>query len=116
MAQNDHVKWVRRVLLAVENTPLALSAAELKSHHHCRFGHWYDGHGQATYGHLPEFAAIEPVHVKVHETGAEIIRLRDTGEVGRARELCGTLLGLRDQILTLTNALQVAVLSNVQRD
>ncbi|MDP2760067.1 MAG: EAL domain-containing protein [Sideroxyarcus sp.] len=116
VAQNDHMKWVRRVTLAVENAPLALSAAELTSHHHCRFGHWYYGHGKATYSHLPEFSAIEPVHVRVHETGAEIIRLRDAGEIQGARKLCGTLLGLKDQILILTNALQAAVLSNIQRD
>jgi hypothetical protein len=46
----------------------------------------------------------------VHETGAEIIRLRDEGEIDRARELLKTLLGLKDQILVLTHALQVAVL------
>ncbi len=115
VAQHDHLQWVKRVTLAVENAPLGLSAAELKSHHQCRFGHWYYGHGKATYGHLPEFAAIEPVHVRVHEAGAEIIRLRDAGEVGRARELCSTLLGLKDQILVLTHALQVAVLSSTPR-
>ena len=116
VAQHDHLQWVTRVTLAVENAPLGLSAAELKSHHQCRFGHWYEGHGKTTYGHLPEFAAIEPVHVRVHESGAEIIRLRDTGEIGRARELCSTLFGLKDQILVLTHALQVAVLSSTPRD
>ncbi|MFA5371078.1 MAG: EAL domain-containing protein [Sideroxydans sp.] len=116
VAQNDHVKWVKRVLLAIENAPLALSAAELTSHHHCRFGHWYYGHGKAAYAHLPEFAAIEPVHVRVHEIGAEIIRLRDTGEIERARELCNTLLDLKAQILRLMNALQMAILSTIKRD
>ncbi|GAB4117166.1 MAG: hypothetical protein Fur0026_05140 [Sideroxydans sp.] len=116
VAQHDHLQWVRRVTLAVENAPLALSAAELKDHHQCRFGHWYYGHGRATYGQLPEFSAIEPVHVQVHETGTEIIRLRDAGEIERARELCGKLLGLKDQILVLTHALQVAVLSAIRRD
>jgi hypothetical protein len=110
VAQYDHLQWVRRVSLALENAPLGLFAAELTSHHHCRFGHWYYGHGQATYGHLPQFTAIEPVHVRVHETGAEIIRLCDGGEIDRARELLKTLLGLKDQILVLTHALQVAVL------
>jgi diguanylate cyclase (GGDEF)-like protein len=110
VAQHDHLQWVRRVSLALENAPLGLSAAELTSHHHCRFGHWYYGHGQATYGHLPQFTAIEPVHVRVHETGAEIIRLCDGGEIDRARELLKSLLGLKDQILVLTHALQVAVL------
>lgn len=116
VAQHDHLQWVKRVTLAVENAAQGLSAAELKSHFHCRFGHWYYGHGRATYGNLPEFAAIEPVHVRVHETGAEIIRLRDAGEAERARELCRTLLGLKDQILALTHALQVAVLSGTPRD
>ncbi|GAB1233988.1 EAL domain-containing protein [Ferrigenium sp. UT5] len=116
VAQHDHLQWVRRVTLAVENAPLALSTGELKNHHQCRFGRWYYGHGRATYGHLPEFVAIEPVHVQVHETGTEIIRLRDAGEIERARELCGKLLGLKDQILVLTHALQVAVLATIRQD
>ncbi len=116
VAQHDHLQWVNRVTLAVENAPLALTSAELKSHHHCRFGHWYDGHGKAIYGHLPEFSAIDPVHVRVHEFGAEIIRLKDSGEIEKARELCGTLLGLKDHILLLTHALQVAVLAEIGHD
>lgn len=110
VAQYDHVKWVKRVLMAIdENAPLQLSQAELTDHHHCRFGHWYYGHGQAQYGNLPEFIAIEAVHDKVHEVGPQIIRLRDEGDMNAAKALCAHLVSLKDQILDLLADLQRAV-------
>ena len=57
-----------------------------------------------------EFAAIEPVHIQVHQVGSEIIRLRDAGEHEKARTLCTTLLELKDRVLTQLDALQRAVL------
>ena len=110
VAQYDHVKWVKRVLMAVdENSPLQLSQAELVDHHHCRFGHWYYGHGKMQYGSLPEFLEIEEVHNKVHEIGPEIIRLKDMGDLKGAQALCADLVVLREQILGLLENLQRVV-------
>lgn len=110
VAQYDHVKWVQRVIMAVdENAPLQLSQAELTDHHHCRFGHWYYGHGQVQYGNLAEYLAIEAVHDKVHEIGPQIIRLRDEGDLKAAKALCAQLLSLKDQIVAQLSDLQRAV-------
>ncbi len=109
LAQYDHIKWVQRVVDSVEDKEITPAAAELVDHHQCRFGLWYLGDGKASYGHLSEFVAIEPLHVKVHEVGTEIIRLRDAGDPESARALCQQLLSLKEQVLTQMTALQHTV-------
>ncbi len=109
VAQHDHLDWVRRVLLAVEDAPLPLSHEQLIGHQQCRFGLWYYGEGKARYGHLAEFTAVEPVHVQVHQVGTEIVHLHAAGKLEVARELCHTLPGLKDQIVERLEALQLAM-------
>jgi diguanylate cyclase (GGDEF)-like protein/PAS domain S-box-containing protein len=111
VAQHAHLGWVKNVMLAVEHDHLTLNESVLTNHHQCDFGRWCYGHGHEQYGHLAEFAAIEPVHIKVHQIGTEIIRLRDSGNLEQARELCGELLGLKSQILISMNELQRAVVT-----
>lgn len=110
VAQHDHLAWVKNIVLATEHTRVPLAKMQqLADHHECHFGGWWYGYGQQHYGHLPEFVAIEPVHIRVHQVGAEIIRLRNTGEIEQARALCATLLELKDQIISLFDDLQKAV-------
>jgi EAL domain-containing protein (putative c-di-GMP-specific phosphodiesterase class I) len=109
VAQYDHLKWVKRLMLYVEGASLTLSEAELMNHHSCRFGHWYYGHGTIRYGHLPEFKALEPIHQDVHSLGPEIVGLRARGEANQARREFRRLLLLKDRILEHLTALQRAV-------
>lgn len=109
VAQYDHLKWVKRIMLHVEGASLLLGQAELTDHRSCRFGHWYYGHGIIRYGHLPEFQAIEPVHQEVHRLGPEIVDLRMRGEIEHARQRFRELLTLKDRILQHLADLQRAV-------
>jgi diguanylate cyclase (GGDEF)-like protein len=111
VAQQDHLKWVKRVTAAVNGSRLALTEAELTDHHHCRFGFWFYGKGRERYGHLPVFDELEPIHAKVHEIGSEIIRLRDASDVQAAKALCPKLLELKDQVLDKLAALQNAMVN-----
>jgi diguanylate cyclase (GGDEF)-like protein/PAS domain S-box-containing protein len=109
VAQYDHLKWVKTLMLYVEGANLGLTEAELTDHHSCRFGHWYYGHGIIRYGHLPEFQALEPVHQSVHRLGPEIVGLRAKGNAEMARQRFRELLSYKDQILQYLDALQRAV-------
>lgn len=111
MAQADHVQWVKRVIMAASGGGLMLGDGELKSHHHCRFGDWYYGRGKESYGHLAGFAEIEPIHIKVHEVGVEIIRLHKAGDTQAATDLCPGLLELKSQVLEKLAGLQKAVIA-----
>ncbi len=111
VAQYDHIKWVRRVLMFMDGSTLQLSPGELSDHRQCRFGHWYYGHGRRRYGHLAEFADLETIHMAVHQLGPRIVDLRQAGDLARARELVPELLALKDQILEQLSALQRSVAS-----
>ena len=78
-------------------------------HHHCNFSYWCKGQGKENYGHLSEFNAIEDVHIKVHQLGADIIQLCESGNIEQARTLCADLLDMKAQIFMRINALQNAV-------
>ena len=110
VAPHDHVTWIKRVVSAVEGMPLALTDSQLIDPHQCRFGHWLDGHGRQRYAALPEFAALTPVHQRVHELGHDIIQLHNAGDALKARLLCPELLALKDQLLRLLDDLQRAAL------
>jgi diguanylate cyclase (GGDEF)-like protein/PAS domain S-box-containing protein len=111
VAQQDHLKWVKQVTMAVSGSKLALAKMELKDRHHCRFGSWFYGKGRERYGHLPVFAELAPIHGHVHEVGSEIIRLRDAGDVRAAEALCPKLLEIKDQVLDKLAELQNSMLN-----
>ena len=109
VAQYDHIKWVRQIVLYVEGATLQLAEHELIDHHQCRFGHWYYGHGRQRYGDIQAFADLEPVHAEVHRLGPEIVRLRAAGELEQAQAGIRSLLALKDRILDGLAALQKSV-------
>jgi hypothetical protein len=110
VAQHDHVQWVKRVVQAAGGGALQLADGELRDHHHCRFGHWYYGHGRERYGYLLGYHDLEAIHAQVHEVGTEIIRLRDAGDIPAAEALCPQLLELKDRVLEKLAELQNLVL------
>jgi EAL domain-containing protein (putative c-di-GMP-specific phosphodiesterase class I) len=109
VAQHDHLKWVKRLVLSVEHQHVALNKAEIMDAHQCRFGHWYYGYGQQRHGHLSEFGAIEPLHNQVHEVGMAIVQACEDGDKEAAQALCGALLVTKDKILAMLSSLQQAV-------
>jgi len=109
VAQYDHIKWVRHILLYLDGVNLQMSPGELSDHHQCRFGHWYYGHGRRRYGQLQAFAELEAIHVAVHQLGPRIVELRQAGELEQAHSRVQELLALKDQILEKLAALQVSV-------
>lgn len=109
VAQYDHVRWVKRILHYIDGSTLQLNEAELCDHHECRFGHWYYRHGQARYGHLQVFVALEPVHEAVHQLGIEIVRLHSAGNAALAKSKARHLLTLKDEILMHLAVLQQSV-------
>jgi diguanylate cyclase (GGDEF)-like protein/PAS domain S-box-containing protein len=113
VAQYDHLRWVKRLMLYIEGASLTLTEAELTDHHSCRFGHWYYGHGTVRYGHLPEFQSLEAVHMEVHRLGPQIVSLRTRGDQDKARACFQDLLRMKDKILMHLDALQHAVVDRL---
>jgi hypothetical protein len=97
----------------LDGKALALSDSELTDHRACRFGHWYYSHGRLRYGHMPEYAEVEPIHDEVHRLGPEIVRLYNSGEIEAARAHVPDLLRLQDAIIARLATLQRAVASRL---
>lgn len=95
--------------MALDNTELRFNDAQLLNHHDCRFGQWYDGAARNRYAHLYEFGRLESEHMRVHRLGAEILRLRDVGDLYTARTLLKDLHVCKDIILSELSQLQVAL-------
>ncbi len=115
-AQHDHIRWIEQVLQVAEGQPLGLSHDELADHHCCRLGKWYDTHGRRRYGHLPAFRELYPVHIAVHQTGCEIVRLVERGETKQVKRLCARLLRLKDQVLHYLTQLEYQVARQLTTD
>jgi len=113
VAQHDHLAWVKRVVLAAQGVNLNMPPEQLHDVHQCRFGHWYQGHGQQHYGDMAQFQAIEPVHQKIHALGAEVLRLHAQGQADAAAQACTELLATKDHMLKLLDELQHAALMKI---
>lgn len=109
VAQYDHLKWVHRVAMSLEESSLQLAESELIDHHQCRFGLWYYGHGKVRYSTLKAYRDLEASHRDVHRIGAEIIELNRAGRSREAHERMRELLALKDLILEQLSSLQAAV-------
>jgi diguanylate cyclase (GGDEF)-like protein/PAS domain S-box-containing protein len=109
VAQYDHVRWVKRVVMAIDQPVGRLNEQEVIDKHACRFGHWYDHHGRANYSDMPEFIEIDPIHTSVHELGHRMMLLHANGRNTEARKLAPELLSLKDRILAQLQQLQIAV-------
>jgi diguanylate cyclase (GGDEF)-like protein/PAS domain S-box-containing protein len=116
LAQQDHLRWVRRVTHFLEGKSLALSESELTDQHACRFGQWYYGRGRSRYGHMREYAEVEAIHDEVHRIGPEIVRLYQGGDLAGAQQRVPELLRLKDAILDKLATLQRAVAGRLSKD
>ena len=109
VAQYDHIRWVRRILLHIDGARLGIPISELGDHHHCRFGHWYYGHGSRRYGHLKEFSELEKIHIQVHKIGKAIVNNLKNNQPEAAQKLVPQLMSYKDQILQKLVLLQHCV-------
>ena len=105
-AEVDHRSWVKDMEACLTDDNIAPPPMDDRK---CRFSNWYHGDGRHHYGHLPEFAAIDPLHEAVHHLGRELDALRITGQVHQARNRLGELHALHDKLITQLHALSAAM-------
>lgn len=82
----DHVVYKQNAYRSLE---AGIDSTEGKAvsvdHHNCRLGRWYDnGHGQAQFGSMPSYAALEPPHARVHKGAHEALDLMQRDWAGDA--------------------------------
>lgn len=109
VAQYDHLRWLKKLLKAIEHKQVPTIDAEHKDHQHCRFGLWYEGHGTSKYKHMPEFTAIAPIHNKIHQLSNRVVELCEEGDFEMAQDVGHNLIKLNDRIMTQLILLQLTV-------
>ena len=74
----DHSIFKSEVYSRVMN---ANTDTGLSNHTECRFGKWYIGEGKERFGHLPEYASVEPIHKSVHDNAIKNFNHAKNGTV-----------------------------------
>ncbi|MBF0609596.1 MAG: HAMP domain-containing protein [Magnetococcales bacterium] len=69
-----HLAWLGRLEQVIRGRTL-LKPEEVATGHDCAFGKWYDKEGTSRFGHMPKFQELGRVHMQVHETAREVVRL-----------------------------------------
>lgn len=113
MARSDHKSFVDAVLNEITNSDAICQISQIHDHRQCRFGRWYYHQGQATYGDLEAFIAIENEHRDLHCLATEALEAHRAGRSEDAGRFVRGLVEHRDQILGLLKDLQRVVKNRV---
>ena len=113
IAKNDHKVFVNKIRAAVQGS-IHLDADEVKDHHQCRFGKWYDSDGQRLCGHLESFKAIDSIHTQVHSLSRDAVAAANNENRGKAEALLKEIEGLSLRIVGMLDAIREEFMSEVK--
>ncbi|QVL51124.1 MAG: EAL domain-containing protein [Thiocapsa sp.] len=108
-----HRDWVNRLVRHI-STDTATRAPELRPEL-CDFGRWYLGSGQARYGEMPSFRALDALHRQVHRQAEQLLAL-DRLDREALNDPIAQLLQERDGMVDGIRLLQAEVLGRTQED
>ncbi|MFO1499252.1 MAG: Cache 3/Cache 2 fusion domain-containing protein [Verrucomicrobiota bacterium] len=94
--KQGHMQW-RSKLLAMFDGQQKLTASDVKDHHHCPLGQWYDGDG-AQFAGFPSYQQLGQSHEAFHQLVAEIVRLWNAGENAAAHQAFERLVPITEEI------------------
>jgi methyl-accepting chemotaxis protein len=80
-----HRKWVKRAEMMLAGGK-AIAEREVPNQAGCSLGRWGVGRGRETWGHLPEFSAIEAPHALFHARLAGLVTAATQGSPAAAEE------------------------------
>ena len=111
-AQEDHKDFVNHILLEATKDKQAKLSGEVNDHHHCRLGKWYDSQGQASFGGLSAFRALEAPHAQIHATAKQLLDAVHAGQRDQVARLSASLSDQEDLIIDRLQALSDAIEHN----
>ncbi len=98
VAKNDHKVWVQKLQGMIKGTT-KLDDKELKDHHECRLGKWYDEDGKRLYGGNAAFQKLENPHARIHSVGKEAAALYNAGKKDEAARKVKEAEGVSKEVL-----------------
>ncbi|MGA8010148.1 MAG: CZB domain-containing protein, partial [Thiomonas sp.] len=111
-AQEDHKDFVHHILSETAKDREAMLPTEVPDHHNCRLGNWYDGQGQATFGGLAAFRALEAPHAQIHATARQLLEAVHGGQRDQVTHLSTSLSDQKDLIIDRLKVLADAIEHN----
>lgn len=105
LAKSDHLAWKRKLALMLLGSD-TLPASELKDHHQCRLGKWYDAVKDGSITRDPAFRALEAPHEEVHRHGRQVADLFEKGDRVAAREAYERMEAASGKVIDLLNTLK----------
>lgn len=108
-----HLVWVDRLqdMLLGHAT---ISAKDVNDHTNCGLGRWYYGRGQAEFGSLPEFVAIEAPHQQLHQAVQQVVRAYNAGKTEEAKLGINEVAYLSQQVIDAIDSLEARVQNQPQ--
>jgi methyl-accepting chemotaxis protein len=104
--KTGHIQWRVRVNKML-NGHLEIAASEVKDHHACALGQWYDGPDGQRWKQLPAFKQIGITHERFHKQVSEIVTLWNSGKRGEAHVQFAQLTALTNEIFELLDRISV---------
>jgi len=108
-AQEDHKDFVSRIIAESHKDQQALPPDAVPDHHQCRLGKWYDGIGQAAFGALAAFRALEAPHAQIHTTARQLLQAVHAEQRDQVARLAASLTEQQDVILDRLQSLSDAI-------
>jgi diguanylate cyclase (GGDEF)-like protein/PAS domain S-box-containing protein len=108
-AIGNHKAWVDSLVNYLQNINSAIEP--VLDPNQCLFGMWYRHTGSFRYGHMQEFADIDPIHEQIHELARELCALarRSSSQSNEVQQRLPELLTLRDRLVAAMRALITAM-------
>jgi methyl-accepting chemotaxis protein len=91
------------------NGHLEIAASEVKDHHACALGQWYDGPDGHRWNHLPAFKQIGITHERFHKQVSDIVTLYNSNKRHEAHGQFINLTTLTDEIFAMLDRLSIEV-------
>jgi methyl-accepting chemotaxis protein len=104
VAKADHVMWKKRLADMAAGIK-EMADDELKSHHHCRLGNWYESDASLPLRGFPAFEKLEEPHRRVHEHGIAAVQAHRDGNVRAVASELEMVAKASEEVLALLDQL-----------
>lgn len=108
-ARQSHEVLVHRLQNEIMNDHAQIHPEDLKDHHTCSLGQWYDHFGMPTFGKNSEFIALAEPHRQFHGLAQELITAHRAGDRTTAEKKLAQVLEQRDAIFRHLDALSAVI-------
>ncbi len=111
MAQSDFDQFVECIIEETSGSGERCNIDFVGDHHQCRFGHWYHHQGQATYGDMAAFIAIDDAHRAIHDLAVRALQAHRNDKQDQVDDIVQHLRESKKRVLALLKDLRTVVRS-----